>query len=99
MPGSSPRLDLLVLLLNVRTFGGHDTHALLTRRAAAAGYDRDDLVATIAGFAGYYLDAARRPPPPNVPGLRRSSGPGRAPRCPGCARSWTGSQARCASCW
>lgn len=63
-------LDLLVLLLNVRTFGGHDTHALLKRRAAAAGYDRDDLVATIAGFAGYYLDAARRPPPPNVPGLR-----------------------------
>jgi hypothetical protein len=56
--------------MNVRTFGGHDTHALLTRRAVAAGYDRDDLVATIAAFAGYYLDAARQPPPPNVVGLR-----------------------------
>lgn len=59
-------LDTLLLLVNVRLYGGHDTARLLARCAA----DPDDLVATLAALAGFFVDMARRPPPPGLPTLR-----------------------------
>lgn len=63
-------LDTLALLINVRLHGGHDTSALLTRCAADAGADRDELLAVLAGFGGYFADIARRPPPRGLPTVR-----------------------------
>lgn len=62
-------LDTL-LLINARLYGGHDTHALLTRRAAVTGTDPQDLIAVLTGLAGYFADAARQPPPKGLPTLR-----------------------------
>jgi aminoglycoside phosphotransferase (APT) family kinase protein len=59
-------LDTLLLLVNVRLYGGHDTGALLARCAAS----RDDLVAVLAAVTGFCIDAARRPPPPGLPTVR-----------------------------
>lgn len=63
-------LDRLLLLLNVRLFGGHDTGALLARCATMTGADPADLVATLAGLAGFFTDCARLPPPPGLPTVR-----------------------------
>jgi len=63
-------LDQLLLLVNVRLYGGHDTPALLDRYAAGAGVCRADLTAALAGLAGYFTDGARRPAPPGLPTLR-----------------------------
>jgi hypothetical protein len=63
-------LDTLLLLVNVRLFGGQDTHALLTQCARATGADPDDLIAVLAGLAGYFADIARRPPPTGIPNVR-----------------------------
>ncbi|MFB9234749.1 phosphotransferase [Plantactinospora siamensis] len=63
-------LDTLLLLLNVRLNGGQDTHARLLRYAAGVGADPDDLLAVLAGFAGFFLDRAREPAPPGLPTLR-----------------------------
>jgi aminoglycoside phosphotransferase (APT) family kinase protein len=63
-------LDTLLLLVNVRLFGGHDTPALLARRAALTGADEDGLVAVLAGVAGFFADAARQPPPKGLPTVR-----------------------------
>jgi len=63
-------LDTLLLLINVRLHGGHDTLALLTGCAEATGADPDDLVAALAGFAGFFVDAARQPPPTGLPTVR-----------------------------
>jgi Ser/Thr protein kinase RdoA (MazF antagonist) len=59
-------LDTLLLLINVRLYGGHDTDRLLARCAADPG----DLVAVLAALAGFFMDYARRPPPPGLPTLR-----------------------------
>jgi aminoglycoside phosphotransferase (APT) family kinase protein len=63
-------LDRLLLLVNVRLFGGHDTHPMLARCAAATGADPHDLIAALAGFGGFFADAARQPPPAGLPTLR-----------------------------
>lgn len=63
-------LDRVLLLLNTRLHGGHDTSALLAQCAATTGADLDDLVAALVGFAGCFLDAARTAPPPGLPTLR-----------------------------
>jgi aminoglycoside phosphotransferase (APT) family kinase protein len=62
-------LDRLLLLLNVRLYGG-DTDDMLGRCAAESGADPDDLVAVLVGLAGFFLDNARRPPPPGIPTVR-----------------------------
>ncbi|GLY71604.1 phosphotransferase [Amycolatopsis taiwanensis] len=63
-------LDSLLLLLNVRLHGGHDTHQLLTEQAAAHDAPLDDLLAVLVALAGFFTDSARRPPPPGLPTLR-----------------------------
>jgi aminoglycoside phosphotransferase (APT) family kinase protein len=63
-------LDTLLLLINVRLHGGHDTGALLRRCAKVTDADPDDLVAVLAGVDGYFVDVCRRPPPPGIPTIR-----------------------------
>lgn len=63
-------LDQLLLLVNVRLYGGHDAPALLEEYAAGAGVCRADLTAVLAAIAGYFTDGARRPAPPGLPTLR-----------------------------
>jgi aminoglycoside phosphotransferase (APT) family kinase protein len=68
---AGPRwLDRLLLLVNVRLFGGHDTEALLLQCAAASGADVADLRAVLAGLAGYFVDKCRAPAPPGLPTVR-----------------------------
>jgi hypothetical protein len=54
----------------VQRLGGHDVDALLATSPVTAPADPDDLTAVLAGAAGYFLDAARRPVPPGLPTIR-----------------------------
>ncbi|GAB3158795.1 hypothetical protein GCM10027290_62600 [Micromonospora sonneratiae] len=63
-------LDTLILLINVQLFGGHPTDRLLVEQTAYTGVDPADLTAVLAGFAGFFFDAARQPPPPGLPTVR-----------------------------
>ena len=65
-------LDTVLLLVNVELFGGHDTDALLESRVwpAGAGPTRSEVTAVLAGVAGYFVDAARLPPPAGLPTVR-----------------------------
>ena len=64
-------LDRLLLLVNVRLYGGdHDTGALLAACAEETGADPRDLVAVLAALAGFFADMARRPPPAGIPTVR-----------------------------
>jgi aminoglycoside phosphotransferase (APT) family kinase protein len=62
-------LDRLLLLVNVRLYGG-DTDDMFRRCVDESGADRDDLVSVLVGLAGFFLDNARRPPPPGIPTVR-----------------------------
>ncbi|MCP3798206.1 phosphotransferase [Allokutzneria sp. A3M-2-11 16] len=61
-------LDRLLLLVNVRLHGGHDTTALLADHTTNA--DPDDVIAVLAGLTALFLDAARQPPPMGLPTVR-----------------------------
>ncbi|MFG2100692.1 phosphotransferase [Micromonospora echinaurantiaca] len=63
-------LDTALLLVNVRLHGGHDTEALLRRLPLTADVDPAVLTGVYAGLAGFFADAARRPPPPGIPTVR-----------------------------
>lgn len=63
-------LDTLLLLVNVRLFGGHDVDALLRRRPLTSSVDPDVLSAVLVALSGYFLDAARNLPPPGLPTVR-----------------------------
>jgi len=56
-------LDTLLLLINVRLYGGHADLATIDA-------DRDDLVAALAGFGAFFTDIARRPAPVGLPTVR-----------------------------
>jgi Ser/Thr protein kinase RdoA (MazF antagonist) len=60
-------LDRLLLLVNIALFGGHDVEQILAVHIHA---EPDDVTAALAGFAGFFLDAARRPAPPGLPTVR-----------------------------
>ena len=62
-------LDTVLLSINVRLFGG-DAERVLTDLAARTGADPRDFTDVLAGAAGYFLDAARRPAPAGLPTLR-----------------------------
>lgn len=56
-------LDTLLLLINVRLYGGHADLDTIDGK-------RDDLIGALAGFGGFFADAARCPAPPGLPSLR-----------------------------
>ena len=56
-------LDTLLLLINVRLYGGHADLDTIDAK-------RDDLIGVLAGFGGFFADAARCPAPPGLPSLR-----------------------------
>jgi aminoglycoside phosphotransferase (APT) family kinase protein len=53
-------LDRLLLMLNVRLYGGD---------VSTSDFD-DDMRSVLIGLAGFFVDAARKPPPPGLPTLR-----------------------------
>jgi aminoglycoside phosphotransferase (APT) family kinase protein len=63
-------LDTLLLLINSRLYGAHDTHTLLTKHAAVTGADPQDFIAVLTSIAGFFTDAARQPPPKGLPTVR-----------------------------
>jgi hypothetical protein len=63
-------IDTLLLLIEVQRLGGHDVDAMLATSPVTASADPEDLTAVLAGAAGYFLDAARRPAPPGLPTIR-----------------------------
>lgn len=62
-------LDTLMLLAEVHQHGDHDMNAAL-RHSPATDVDPILVTAFLAGYAGYFLDAARRPTPPGMATLR-----------------------------
>ncbi len=62
-------LDTVLLSINVRLFGG-DAERVLTDLAGRTGADPRRFTDVLAGAAGYFLDAARRPAPAGLPTLR-----------------------------
>lgn len=63
-------LDTVLLLVNVRLHGGHDTEALLRRLPVTADVDPAAVTGVLAGLAGFFLDGARQPPPVGIPTVR-----------------------------
>ncbi|RQW92755.1 phosphotransferase [Micromonospora globispora] len=63
-------LDTVLLLVNVRLHGGHDTEALLHRLPVTADVDPAPVTGVLAGLAGFFLDGARQPPPVGIPTVR-----------------------------
>ncbi|MFG2059057.1 phosphotransferase family protein [Micromonospora sp. NPDC048930] len=63
-------LDSLLVLVNVQVHGGHDPEALLRARPLTADADPAGVTGVLAGFAGFFLDGARQPPPPGIPTVR-----------------------------
>jgi hypothetical protein len=51
-----------MLLVNVRCYGG--------QLSTDIDADPDEITAVLAGVAGYFVDAARQPPPPGLPTVR-----------------------------
>jgi Ser/Thr protein kinase RdoA (MazF antagonist) len=56
-------LDRLLLLINVRLYGGSVPLHI-------DGADPADLLGALAGLGSFFADAARQPPPPGLPSLR-----------------------------
>lgn len=63
-------LDTVMLMVNVRLSGGPDVESLLGSRRLLAGVDPAAVTGVLTGLAGFFLDAARCPPPPGLPTVR-----------------------------
>jgi hypothetical protein len=59
-------LDRVLLLINVRLYGGLDCEELLR----AIDGDPDDMRSVLIALAGFFLDRSRTPPPPGIPTVR-----------------------------
>jgi aminoglycoside phosphotransferase (APT) family kinase protein len=62
-------LDTVLFSINVRLFGG-DAERLLDDLAARTGADPRRFTDVLVGFAGFFLDNARRPAPAGLPTVR-----------------------------
>ena len=61
-------LDVLLLLVNVNLFGGHDMEALVSKHLAEV--PAEEVTGVLTGLAGYFVDVARLPPPDGIPTIR-----------------------------
>jgi aminoglycoside phosphotransferase (APT) family kinase protein len=60
-------LDSTMLMMSVCRWGGQDIDRWLQKIGADFDVDVDTLRITLAAFAGFFVDAARQPPPPGLP--------------------------------
>jgi hypothetical protein len=66
----APWLDTLLLAVDLVLQGGPDPDGYLRAAAPTAAADPLDLRAVVAAMLGFWLDRARRPPPPGLPTIR-----------------------------
>jgi hypothetical protein len=67
----APWVDLVYFLPSVAMQGGPSPQELFWRHPFSEDAATEDVARVLAGFAGFMLDGATRPPPPGLPGLRR----------------------------
>ncbi|MGI8456855.1 MAG: hypothetical protein ACR2LI_01905 [Propionibacteriaceae bacterium] len=65
----APWVDRLLRIANFDLYGGHDPADLVVRHLDGLASPAD-ITAVLAGFCGYFTDAAREPPAPGLPTLR-----------------------------
>lgn len=63
-------VDLVTFGVNVSLYGGHDPEAVLDGHPLLDGVAPEDVTAVLAGLAGYFAEACRRPPVPRMPTIR-----------------------------
>lgn len=67
----APWFDALTVLIDARVSDpSFDTESALQQHPVFASAGSDQVDAVLAGFAGYFIDSARNPPPPGIPTLR-----------------------------
>ncbi|MBA8925290.1 hypothetical protein BC739_002489 [Kutzneria viridogrisea] len=67
---AAPWFDLLAFLPSVVLQGGPDPESVLAEHEVSRRVDPDRITAVLAGFTGYFVTGALRPPVPGLPQLR-----------------------------
>ncbi|WP_018587337.1 phosphotransferase [Salinispora arenicola] len=63
-------LDRVLLCVNLLLHGGIDIDPIVTRLSLDTAAPERLLIDTLVGYTGFFLDAARQPPPPGLPTIR-----------------------------
>jgi Ser/Thr protein kinase RdoA (MazF antagonist) len=63
-------VDLVLFAINPALYGGHDPDAILARAGVLDGVDQDAVTAVVAGAAGYFTEACRKPTVDRMPTVR-----------------------------
>ena len=66
----APWLDLVCMLPSVAMQGGGPAHEIFAASPLAAEVSRDELLAFLAGVAGFFTWGSLQPDPPGLPNLR-----------------------------
>ncbi|MDQ1642720.1 MAG: hypothetical protein QOJ90_2071 [Actinomycetota bacterium] len=66
----APWVDLVLFAINPTLYGGHDPDALLERSGILEGVSREAVTSVVAGAAGYFAEACRRPSVARMPTVR-----------------------------
>lgn len=69
----APWFDAVTLLVNLELYGGVEATTYLPR-VRDLGASDEDVVGTLAGLCGYFVEAATMPPPPGLPSVRTFQG-------------------------